>query len=725
MAGALTVSVLAVTGCRKATESTREVSTGNDTGSSETIPSETEPEQNAPSDTTTLEKSTEPQDPTEREAKARAAELGLDPSALHGKYDLFLKYSDCVINNPKLGEFRGYALHLFPMVADHLSPENEEYFLSKLKDLKMDTFILDSLQGQFTTTDNSISIYGEGIVYEYDMTYVMTFHELTHFVDAYIDGEIEDEICFTGEKFIYRNDLTEEEKLVSDETLTSSFYTSFITEGGAELYSSKYFSKSPRNYYCESCFMIGLELIYGYEKVDDLFFSNDSTMQFIHLLEDAGYSGQEICNVFDSFNYCTYNRSERPGKLVCYEDVLVDLYEHVKGKNWKEDKAFCRVLNQIHNGYSEPDAFTPVHEELRDVLTDNSKAWNWSEAVLAQIDEKQDSDYVDTLCVMYLDGKLSLSARMTRNDGPDDFRPTAISIDYDFDQEKVLSYQYYDYSYPQAVPERLASGKELDQRLLSLSHDNTAVHQQTPFTGTKPEMKDVYDRAAEIGNKYGVRIFLGKNVPEYVPCIEDAYNAGTLNTALDHVDHVLSMFPEGFFDQFNYGSYSGLDIALANRPLSYSDLFFSVCTTADGYFMTCALDCTDSTSLARLESHLIEQIFLAIECRVEHYFENFKDPSFSGEIWATYNPQGFHYIGYIDREYEKGMYDHFKDYVVSYSAMVSPSDDRAKLMTALMNSDELTEPCLKKAEYYSRCIREAFDDTSWPEKTTWEEGLSR
>ncbi len=721
MAGALTVSVLAASGCRKAEETTRESS---GVSSSVTSTSASVSEQTGPSETDPSEETTEPQDPTEREAKARATELGLDPSALHGKYDLFLKYSDCIVNNPKLGDFRGYALHLFPMVADHLSSENEEFFLSKLKDLKMDTCILDSLQGQFSTVDNAVSIYGEGIVYEYETTYATTFHELTHFVDAYIDGEIEDDVCFTGEKFIYRNDLSEEEKLVSDETLASSFYTSFITEGGAELYSSKYFSKSPRNYYCESCFMIGLELIYGCEKAEDLFFSHDSTMQFIHLMEDAGYSGQKICNVFDSFNYSTYSHSDRPSEIVCYEDVLVDLYEHAKGKNWKEDKAFCRLLNQIHNGYSDAASFTPVHEELQDVLTDNSKAWNWSEAVLDQVDEKQDSDYVDTLCVMFFDGKPSLSARMTRSDGPDDFRPTAICIDYDFDQEKVLSYQYCEYTYPQDVPERLASGKELDQRLLSFSKDNSASHQQTPFTG-KPEMQTVYDRAAEIGNKYGVRIFLGENVPEYVPCIEDAYNADSLNTALDHVDRVLSKFPEGFFDQFNYGSYSGLDIALANRPLSYSDLLFNVCTTEDGYYMTCALDCTDNTSLALLESHLIEQIFLAIECRIEHYFENFKEPSFSGETWATYNPQEFHYTGYIYREYEKGMYDHFKNYVVSSSAMVSPSDDRAKLMTALMNAEELTEPCQKKAEYYSRCIREAFDDSSWPEKTTWEEALFR
>ena len=55
--------------------------------------------------------------------------------------------------------------------------------------------------------------------------------------------------------------------------------------------------------------------------------------------------------------------------------------------------------------------------------------------------------------------------------------------------------------------------------------------------------------------------------------------------------------------------------------------------------------------------------------------------------------------------------------------------DRATLMSELLllaagqRSESLTPECLKKAEYYSSCIRECFDTAKWPEKTLWEEKI--
>ena len=78
--------------------------------SQETIESESEDPSSISSEETSSEIQQQPVDPVEQEAKALAAELGVSEDELHGKYEFFIKYADCVVNNPKMGEWRAYAL---------------------------------------------------------------------------------------------------------------------------------------------------------------------------------------------------------------------------------------------------------------------------------------------------------------------------------------------------------------------------------------------------------------------------------------------------------------------------------------------------------------------------------------------------------------------------------------------------------------------------------------
>ena len=176
------------------------------------------------------------------------------------------------------------------------------------------------------------------------------------------------ELFYAGGRFAYEEDLTAQDwEEISNASKYPTYYASFITEGGAELYMSKYFGVSPRSYYCESCFLTGYESIFGSAALDELFFSKDSTMRFITLLKDMGYTDEKICKVIDSFNYSTYsNRNQRPDDMIAYEDVLVDMYEYKKGPNWKEDKLFCRILKMLNNA----DYFGPElqHGELRNIF---------------------------------------------------------------------------------------------------------------------------------------------------------------------------------------------------------------------------------------------------------------------------------------------------------------------------------------------------------------------
>lgn len=698
-------------------------SNGNKNKASQTSTENTNTE-SVTSGTTTAETTPEPTpvpvDPVEQEAKETAEKLGFSEENLHGRYDLFIKYADRVMNNPKLGEWRAYVLHYFPVVADHLPKEQEDAFLDKVSDLRMISVPIEDATGDFNAPGNTIRLYNDGTVGESDAVYTTVLHELTHFMDAFADGQESGELFYAGGRFAYEEDLTAQDwEEISNASKYPTYYASFITEGGAELYMSKYFGVSPRSYYCESCFLTGYESIFGSAALDELFFSKDSTMRFITLLKDMGYTDEKICKVIDSFNYSTYsNRNQRPDDMIAYEDVLVDMYEYKKGPNWKEDKLFCRILKMLNNA----DYFGPElqHGELRNIFEPNDMLWNWSNGVLHQIDEYSDQMYADMLVVMIKDDTPYLATRLTVNDGPEDMRPTAIKVEYDFDTEKVQGHEFITYPYPKTIPSPLPLGKELDDRLSAFAHDNSAMHNQTPYSGDA-EMKELYDRAAEIGNKYGIKIYVGKDMPEYLER-GDVADAKALNTALDKVENILSKFPEGFFDQLNYGYYSRFEIVLCNWPITDE---LNVYYTEDGYVFHIGLECRSPKELESLEERLIEAIFTAVDKKLINYFENFDSPVFSEAEWKTLNPVEFSYIGYAEGDYEKNMYEQFKDHFVSRKAMINAPRDRSQLMTALLSSKKLTKPCQDKAEFYCKCIREAFDDSKWPEKTSWEEELAK
>ena len=85
MAGALTISAFAVTGCRTGGRMRDDPQTDVSLNASETTSEPYGPSQTETSDITYQCPSS-----PEKEAKALAQELGLPPEELHGKYDLFL-----------------------------------------------------------------------------------------------------------------------------------------------------------------------------------------------------------------------------------------------------------------------------------------------------------------------------------------------------------------------------------------------------------------------------------------------------------------------------------------------------------------------------------------------------------------------------------------------------------------------------------------------------------
>ena len=711
MAGALTLSALSLCGCRKEryTKEGSTIATTAETAEEELIFDE-EPvvEMN----------NTGVLDPSEKEALDLSEELGVSMDEIRGEYELFTRYANIVINNPKLNDYRAYALHLFPVVAEHYNEETLDYFLGKLSDLTIEDMVLSGADGDFSDLDNRIRISGEGGIYENEACYTTVFHELMHFTDAFLDGEKRCNLYFTGERIAKEEDLTAKEW----EEIVGIVSTDFITEGGAELYQAKYFSKTPVTYSCQTGFLTGLEHIYGKETLDSLYFRSDSDMLFVELLREAGYDDPKIYEVIKSFNYYTYGRGEAPETNVRFEDVLIDLYEHVKGPSWQEDQVFGYILRQINSQFF--DYVGCDHKELLNYMATSSDMWEITEGILSQLDQGSNPSVRSTFSVIYLGERPSLTTILERPENIDHSAATAILIDYDFDAEKVLSYQYYVHSYPSAIPAPLPSGKELSDRLSSLKRDTSALHSQEAYDSKSKEMQELYDRAAELGNRYGVFIRLEETLPDYIDRSESGYcNTKEMNEALDRIEAVLDMFPKGYFDDFCYGYFSGFEIDLVRRPQLYTELR---CTAQeDGYLFSIILEANADDQETQIDGLLLDAILTATEMRLSNYYENFEDPYFSEEKWKALNAEGFRYFGYAHEEDEECDYGRFKEYVVSFDAMRMPGRDRVLLMKALLLKTEISDECLQKATYLSECIREAFDSENWPEKTSWEKEIER
>lgn len=697
----------------------RKEKTESTTSSTETIESESEDPSSISSEETSSAVPQAPVDPVKEEALALAAELGMKEEELRGKYDLFLKYADCVVNDPKTGVFRAYALHQFPIVADHLSPENEEFFLEKVRDLRFSSQALTDASGDFNAPGDIIRFSNDGINYDDDFTFTVLFHELTHFVDAFISGPDEADLFYTGKRFAYQDDFTSDEWNNTPEGFYPCVASSFITEGGAELYMAKYHAKVASTYLCEVHFLTGFEWIYGSDALDELFFSPESSVKFVKILQDIGYTDEQICKVAASFNYETYHRIDEPQDFYRFEDVLIDMYEHEKGAGWKDDKVFLHILQAINCNYAGDHEYR--HDGLASLLTPYNEFLDWTNALIDRAFPGEEVPYLGTLNVIILDGKPYLSVPVVYcNDVG--VNPSAIVIDFDFDKDEIRSKEKIYYDSLKSIPEALPSGKALDDRLASFKHDNSKAHSQSAFQGAEPKMQEIYDRAAEIGNKYGVYIYLGENIPEYVQYSNRDITIATYKDMLDRIEKVLAKFPDGYFDQFNYGYYSGFEIDLVNWAV-WDELY--VYHTDKGYVMNISLDCKNEKVRSKMEDLLIEAIFSATDYKILNYSENFETPPFSESRWKELNPTGFYYIGFRDEDYTNETFKEWKEYVTTPEGLRYAPKDRSQLMLSLIRGDELPEGCIVKADLYCETIREAFDTDGWPEKTTWEEALAK
>ena len=237
------------------------------------------------------------------------------------------------------------------------------------------------------------------------------------------------------------------------------------------------------------------------------------------------------------------------------------------------------------------------------------------------------------------------------------------------------------------VPELVAYTEDLEP-------DPGFDHREEPdLPAELAEQRALADRIEET---FSVRVLVGNesvkagNVFSYELVATDETNRSQrkkLTQALYGLERVLGRYPEGFFEKFrNYRDAGGMRFVLVNdlRNLYGEFVPAGVTQYADGWY-SIALD-VDFFS----EPLVHHELWHAVECRISARDRNAID----GDVWKTFNPEGFGYSGDYDHYSEqKDVMKYIlpvaeKDaYFVSLYSAVLPEEDRATLIELVLSDD--------------------------------------
>ena len=243
-------------------------------------------------------------------------------------------------------------------------------------------------------------------------------------------------------------------------------------------------------------------------------------------------------------------------------------------------------------------------------------------------------------------------------------------------------------------------------------------------TAVSPEL---YERAREISRSYGVQVLIADQCGERFGTFtaEPMLEEQEISEALDTLEQLLAEYPEGFFRQLRWDSVQGVQLQLCGTlhpgqdydPSSGYAAF--VLQTGDTCTMVADVRSAGQATYVHEFSHVIDR-------KLAWDASRRTDALYSEEAWNALNPEGFSYSGdyaWVPSGFSDPLM--FECFVSPYS-MVSATEDRAQIMEAAVAVPWAFDgaPVMRqKLDYYSRCIRDCFEDALWPEVTVWEQVL--
>lgn len=240
------------------------------------------------------------------------------------------------------------------------------------------------------------------------------------------------------------------------------------------------------------------------------------------------------------------------------------------------------------------------------------------------------------------------------------------------------------------------------------------------------EFDELYDRAKELSEKYGISIFIGDTIPEWLgvmPCDDTELTRKCLQAA----DEVLGCYPEGFFRNMPYDCFDRIYLYITGTGGTAG----SYCSESNILWMHIDANCMEagkdffSYTLHHELCHMIDYRMLS---RYPGHI-----PSIDNAVWNRYNPEGFRYAGQDD-EKQAEVYDTCFEYFAYSYGTCNESEDRAiffgNAMTYYQNTELLpswTElpHCMEKYEYYCQCIRREFGWEREAGVLPWEAALKQ
>ena len=234
------------------------------------------------------------------------------------------------------------------------------------------------------------------------------------------------------------------------------------------------------------------------------------------------------------------------------------------------------------------------------------------------------------------------------------------------------------------------------------------------------------ERAAELGKKYGVTILVGEQCDTQFDefSATQATDYAQVNQALSVLDRALAVYPEGFLRQLRYDTVYGIKIQLI-RDLQADGSG----RTGGGYAAFTQTQWENALIVIDIEDSSEHTYYHEISHIIDSYLEwdagQREGALYSESGWTDLNPGWFDGYTY-DYSWERNVLDGGA-FIDGY-ATIKPTEDRARVLEyAMVNWGEYYfEPgtvLIKKLDYYSRCIRDAFDTEGWPAVTIWEQYL--
>lgn len=686
--------------------------------------------------------SDDPSASSEESALEIAEGVGLTQEDLRGEYDLFLEYSYNIERNPDLIGFKGYVYNLFPMVADHLESEDEEYFMEKVSTLRIYYDIIESgTDAYFSPADNSITI-SEDIGDEGgDGIYALTiYHELVHFIDYTIDGDV------TLMCYMQDGSIIDSSEVTDDNEVSMKLQLSGFVEGGSEYYLTRYFDAAPTAmYYLDATnFMSGIEYIFGPDKVDELFFHHDTAYRFAQLLMENGFTEDEVVRTFNSLTYWVYGYSYPADRMIRPQEVLIRLYINNIGDNYQDDPVFYEILagiadNGTFDSLSSPYELIPITESTMNLIR--------SDLEVQVADEYYNGStevYFRTpLCPVQIDGETRFAVVFSTFGGGADPNERTFILNYDFDTGTVIDYEIIEHDWIPPEPSDIVDeGQEMTEFIV----DNSEAYDQE-VTGTADELVSQYERACDIGNEHGVYIWFADLVPEGV-LGEDQYASDPteIDETLGDIETVLSLYPEDYFDQLLFEYYSGFVICLYDGPYDpslghtiysegryYMTIFLSISeTSVQGYYGADEVRTESFSGVSVNEAQLIVGIWDCTEKFFGAYCSHLSDPPVSEQTWKDTNHSYFYYADSTDEFWVENCLGYDDEaYLLRRESVMSAKTDRVLLYEYMMLAalsqassgqmpESLTPECLNKVNELRRAIRAIFDTSSWDARESWE-----